>query len=309
MGVMDPRLFELRLFDAEGQWVRSIGGRREEPGEFATETPCLLAGPNGEIWISEGSSRLQRFAADGTLVDARIVPGFSACSTRVMSDGRLVILNSSPEDPFRLRAIVHRLGSSGDLIPGDTFHVETPQPKMVLDGQGIPAAEIPFTPLSGFTISPKGNYIFTDFGSYRFHRRTMAGRTLQTIGREHKPVAIPAEVRDRAVENFVRLGEVMVEQGQDVEISEFSAERVPHFYPAFDWIWVAVDGTVWLARTLESGVDGFDLFADDGRFLGSIESPVSFAEARIAGTTLDHIFAIVPDELGMPYIERWSIVR
>jgi hypothetical protein len=309
--MQDSRFVELRLFDHEGRWVRSIGGPGDGPGEFDARggSSCVVAGPNREIWVSDMRSRLQRFDQDGTLLDDRVVPEIRFCRTAVMRDGGIVTLGGSGDGPTRARAIPHLLGESGELIAGDTFDVELPMPEMVLDRQGNILDAYPFSPGLGFTFIPGGSYLSAEFGSYRFQLRTMEGDTVLIVEREYEPVPIPAEIRDRAVEDFLLLGERVIEWGEDVDASAFSADRVPQVYPPFLQLRPGGDGTSWAARVLESGEDGFDLFDENGLFLGSVASPLSFAEAGIRALTPEHIFVVVPDDLGVPYIERWSIER
>jgi hypothetical protein len=300
---------ELRRFDGEGRFVRSVGRQGEGPGEFTNGSPCVRGGPNQEVWTTDPRSRFQRFDASGQLVDSRLLPGFNACGTFVMSDGHVLTLTSIPEERYHRWAVLHRLGDTGELIPGDSFRVVVPEPVMALDNRGTPVGELPFQPLSGFTIGPHGEYIRAEMDAYRFELRAMNRDTPVIVEREYLPAPIPAEVRDSAIQRFAMMGERVMERNPQTDESEFSADRVPHVYPAFVMLWVNEDGTIWFARTLESGADGFDVFSEEGRFLGSIASLVSFDEARIAATTRDHIYAVVSDELGIPYVERWSINR
>ena len=64
--VLDTQASELRLFDAEGRHVRTIGGRGEGPGQLGgVAAPCAFRGPGDEIWTEEPRRRWQRFDSAG----------------------------------------------------------------------------------------------------------------------------------------------------------------------------------------------------------------------------------------------------
>jgi hypothetical protein len=129
------------------------------------------------------------------------------------------------------------------------------------------------------------------------------------VEREYQPISVPETVRNSAIEEFVEWGNRMLQQSQGIPEGQFSPDRVPDVYPPFDLFFVADDGLIWTTRKLESGEDGFDIFSKEGVFLGSVTSPVSFSQGRVFAATGEHLFAVVQDDLGIPFIERWGIAR
>lgn len=63
-----------------------------------------------------------------------------------------------------------------------------------------------------------------------------------------------------------------------------------------------------LARDLFAAADRrvFDAFDGDGRFRGRIVAPVSFSPRLVTSTTL---VGAITDELGVPYVVRYRLVR
>lgn len=56
--IVDSQANEVRVFDRDGRFVRTIGGRGEGPAEFIGARG-VSHGPNGEIWVEDG--RLKRW--------------------------------------------------------------------------------------------------------------------------------------------------------------------------------------------------------------------------------------------------------
>lgn len=307
--VMDSRFFELRRFDGEGRWVRTVGRRGDGPGEFSG-SDCILGGPNGEVWSMDNPTRLQRFDASGDLVDIHRNPGVRGCTSSLTPDGRLLARGGVFGDQTRMQVVEHRLADSGDLVPGaDTFFIDLLIPDLVVDNQGNGVFEIPFSPLGAWTHDRIGDFYLRAFDRYRIVRRNLVGDTLLIVEREVQPISIPDAVRDAAIQEFMEWGSRMLERNQQIPEGQFSPERVPDVYPSFDAFWVADDGLIWTARMLESGEEGFDIFSSEGVFLGSIASPMPFSQGRVVAATGEYLFAIVEDDLGIPYIERWRITR
>lgn len=66
--VADRQADEVRVFDADGRFVRTVGGRGEGPGEFL-DIGEVFPGPNGEIRIDdETMERFEVFDTSGTRI-------------------------------------------------------------------------------------------------------------------------------------------------------------------------------------------------------------------------------------------------
>lgn len=52
--VADGQTSEIRVFDSDGRFAFRAGGHGEGPGEFS-DICCLAIGPDGELWVREGS--------------------------------------------------------------------------------------------------------------------------------------------------------------------------------------------------------------------------------------------------------------
>ena len=86
-------------------------------------------------------------------------------------------------------------------------------------------------------------------------------------------------------------------------------DLVPRVYPPFDRFHRAWDGTLWVRRRLGDGIDGFDVFDREGRYLGQPEVPAGLDSMSVRLITADRMYVIDADELGVDYVVRLEIVR
>ena len=306
---------DVRVFDADGQFVRTVGQPGEGPGEFGS-IGSVRRGPEGHIWVRDSDlGRYEVFDTAGKRIGGHRMPNRFGGSWR---SGVFFQSELSEEHPGRWVYKIHRLAANGTLEPdGRVFELLDPPPDppmldYTVDGQGyvMPA---PLTPNHDWVFGSEFDFWWSDGydmgGRYEIHAIDLeSGDTLRTIVRQYEPVAISDAVRIAAVEsqlNSVRLA------------SRFGARRpsekamrvVPHVYPPFESFSRSRDGTLWVRRYVAEGVEGFDIFDSEGRYLGQPELPDGFGSMSVWLITEDRMYAIDSDELGVDYVVRLEIVR
>ena len=313
--VVDAQANEARVFDADGRFVRTIGGRGEGPAEFVG-IGLVRHGPNGEMWV--GDDRLYRheiFDTAGTRIGGqRFVTRFVG----VWRDG-LYLAYDWIEESDRNVYRVHRSGATGRLEPdGRVFELpeDPPIPPRIefTDGGRTLLMAAPFTPQRKWTHG-RGLDIWWSDGSdlggrYEvLHIDLESGRTLRKILRQYEPVAISDAVRVAAVqaelESVRRDHRIPGAQHPPPE----AMDAVPRVYPPFEGFHPSRDGTLWVRRLLGDGVVGFDVFDSEGRYLGQPEVPDGFANMSVQLITGDRMYVIDSDEMGVDYVVRLEIVR
>jgi hypothetical protein len=307
--VLDSRAFQMRLFDANGVYMRTVGGSGQRSGEFASN-PCAFAGPNGEIWVEDGLRRWQRFDDEGLLVGTLTVTSNIGCGIRRwLPDGRFLVVNV--DDPYDGTSsfVVYRNSPEGELLPGEGFVAPALAPQATVtwssERGGQFRGQLPFSPPSTAQLGSTGDFWISDGdGRYAIRRQTPAGDTVLVIERAYEPVLILDSLRARAatVPPQAQAGYIRPEEGL--------ADRIPRFYPPFDSFHFATDGSLWVRRHLANGAQGFDVFSSDGAFLGHVTAPQGFANVRIHAITSDKIYGTVGPEVG-PHtmVVRFAIRR
>ena len=306
---------DVRVFDADGRFVRVVGGPGEGPGEFG-RIGTVGTGPDGHIWVSDSDKgRFEVFDTAGNRLDGYRMPGRFGGFWRGGDFFEPFYAGDSDKRMYR----IHRLGASGSLEPdGRVFELPEPppEPPMIEYSDGTSAWHLPapYTPSHDWQIGRNLDYWWSDGsdlgGRYEIrHVDFASGRTLRTIVRHYEPVAISDAARIAAVEAVLESVRTDRGLGSARRPSDRAMRVVPRVLPPFRSFHVAADGSLWVRRHLAEGVTGFDVFDGDGRLLGQPELPAGFGSTRVRWVTADRMYAIDTDELGVDYVVRLEIVR
>ncbi len=300
--VVDAMSADIRVFDADGRPVRTIGRAGQGPGEF-TLPMAIAPAPDGSMWVSDPrQGRIQSFDTAGALVAAHPLPPRAPPREPVVFDsvGRVLQIVTDPRrrtgavmairrDPTNFQAL-DTLPSVEPLSAPAVFKSESSGMWLV---QPIPFTRQPElhlqTGTSHFIGWPGG-------GDYRFGAFRLDGDTLLLIERAYEPVAIPAAALDERLAHLPGGTAAALRRGQ-----------VPKSYPAFDNVHVAPDGHWWVKRTLGPDKATFDVFAPDGVFLGPVETDVDLSRFEPMCLTDDALYGVVRDSLDTPYVVRIGI--
>ncbi len=313
--VADRQADEVRVFDADGRFVRTVGGRGEGPGEFL-DVGDILPGPNGEIWIDdETMERFEVFDTSGARIggynrDTRFWGG------KWTDEGLLLSLGPHPEGP-ELEGVytVYRRASGIVLEPeGRVFEMPAPPPDPPMvefrspDGGAVRTIPPPFSPARRWHLGSRWDAWYTNGrdlgGRYELHRIDLAtGDTLLTIRQWYEAVQVSDSMRAAA------LMSLWGEFAWSERPSENEWRKVPGVYPPLRSVHRSGDGTLWVRRAVGDGVDGFDVFDGNGRYLGQPVGPHGLFGMSVRRISEDHVYAVDTDKLGVDYVVRLAIVR
>lgn len=306
--VMDSQAFELRLFGPDGEFVRSVGGEGDGPGEFGFN-PCASAAPDGQIWVESGG-HWQRFDSAGVLLGRQPVTRSLGCGVTAWRGDQFVAVTADwdPETrDFDSSFILHDRLENGAVVPTDTVPVTTPPGGPTVTwlgstGRPVVTSRMPLTHGGTFRLGAEGDLWVTDGGGeYRLRRESIEGDTLLVVERSYEPVPVPDSVREAEIESLDR---------EDLGWpDDFDRDDVPRVFPPFDRIYEGKDGTLCLRRQVEGGVYELDVFDEGGVYLGPVGTFEGFANASIFEITSTHVYGRVRDDLDVSYVVRWRIDR
>jgi len=307
--VLDGMAHELRLFDQDGAFVRAVGRNGQGPGEFG-RNPCAFPGPNGEIWVEAGR-RWQWFNPEGDLLGGQPVTRNIGCGIQSwLPDGRFIAIASMYDPRTREHEsffLVHDRDPSGEVVVADTAYSpvfpEAPRVDWVDDGgRARISVFMPFVHLAGRTVGSNGDYWISEGGGdFRIRRQTISWDTLVIMERPYEPFPIPDSIRRE---------EMPEREWNGLKLDpEFDPDDVPLVFPPFDRLIPGTDGTLWVRRRIDDGAYGLDVFAPDGRFLGSVATPPEFDRMLIYLITPDHMYGRVTDEMDVQYVVRLAIEK
>lgn len=313
MWVVDAQANELRVFDADGRLVRTVGGPGEGPSEFVRVGPAFH-GPDGTIWVEDLSLvRWEVFDTAGNRVEGHRSPSMLRGGWRQWTrDGAFLVMEPHPETGEAVLG-VYRKADDGGLTSDGRF-LELPAEPMAVplitleDGISSWETPVPFSPQPWGAYGPDLDFWLSDGvaedGRYEIRQLSLeSGQALLTIRRRFAPAEIPDSVRAAALESLRE------EAGDATATPSLTLGIIPRHYPPFDVFHLSTDGTLWVARTFADGRRGFDVFAWDGRYLGRPEAPARLAGMRIQSISATDIHAIDTDEFGVDQVVRLEIRR
>lgn len=330
--VLDQQVPALRAYAPDGTYLRDLGRGGEGPGELKQVDSGLAVFDDGRVLVRDpGNARITVFGPDGEYETEWRIRGSSYTSTPLYVDrdeNAYVQLFEFADDGPQFWFVRY----SRDGVPGDTIPVPRADaaPQLIAehrteDGTNRSSRSVPFWPGRPAVLSRDGEFIFGDTGTYSIDVPRPGGGILR-IQRAFEPVPVLAAERDNVRERLIyNMRET--EPGWD-----WDGPAIPATKPAFQSLMVDGDGRIWTRLYTEAeripdeeierpdpGTQApppsrwrepirFDVFETDGSYLGQLEAPKGFAPSPRPAIEGDRVWAVVRDELDVPYVVRFRIV-
>jgi len=323
VAVADQLAQAVLVFDSSGARATTWGGPGQGPGEYGMITRLDRYRGDSVLVTEIGSHRLSVLSRTGVFgrlitprprLDAR--PGFESVSSCCIGWGAETegggLLMGFPEliplsGPAPRWSVVRlvRTAAEGDAVAdygsfrGGRYGVSTDAP-----------TPLPYHYNNAVSIAPRDvGFGVTDGLSHevRFHG---ANGRLETVGRILRPRAPVTDRMRAATEAYfdrerARIGEAMAE---GAGFDQLRSGPYPDSLPAYTVLLLDEAGNAWAgsfhAPRLEQSAR-FDVFATDGRFLGSVLVPF---EGRVLDVHAGHLLAVVRDELDVQYVQVYGLV-
>ena len=326
--VADGQIGEIRIFDASGAHLQTIGGAGEGPGEFRGLAGAWPTAEGAIVAVDTRLRRITRFGPDGELLATATFegPGERPMIRPIRLAGPGAFLSRvqsldfrSPQSAFTLESLSDPLGTrseylvrhdlAGALI--DTVATVLAQATLT-SGQGsgtnisIQIMLVPFSPAPAATASPEGRIAVTTGRSYEFSLYDPFG-TLERIVRlaEEPPVRTDAHL-EAWVRGSTGDREPMDNAQVEAALRRYEEMPMPDRLPAWNSLLIADSGEIWARRFAIRGAEAVprDVFGADGRFLGQVTVPASIRIQHIGDGRLTVIFT---DDLGVERVEVYEL--
>ena len=307
--VADLQLAEVRLFDADGAFLRTVATRGEGPGEVS-QPVAIAVGPDDELWVVDPRNRRYSvFDSAGSFVTshARDVGSFGLYKQAGFGEGgsrwyeEITVSTGGPRES-RHALLRQPIGDEG-LADPDTFVIapdfDVGSGTFFIDyGDGSAAARpIPYAPELRFAFAGDGSVWSGTGETYRLVQRAFGGDTLRVVEMPDADAPVDRALVDTSMAWLDDLpGNVR---------DQVDPARIPAVAPEFDGIRVDDRGDVWVSlgwRPVGQPSDSarFDVFAPDGRYRGRVTLP--FDPRPWPVVRGDRIAGVVTDELDVPQI-------
>jgi len=324
--VLDSQGQHLKVFAPDGTYERTIGGPGGGPGEIGVAAQSsILMTPGDTVMLADlGNQRVSLYQVDGTFIRSfpiDVAAGFPL-RWELAPDGRVV-------------AQMRNLGIPGSTAPADSMDTIT---ERRLDGTvGDTLMRVP----SGKTISFPGGVPEWHFFVPEPLWALWGDRMLQAVNDRYSiGVYLPGGQLERIIEKPFQLDPVteaderpmrdafqklVVGQGAPPQVAKQLADTRLHFapnYPAFAQMLEGPRGALLVqlfqpistlseeeraSFDFQSGAMGsrqWDVFDDQGRYLGALLMPLRFQPVEFRG---DEIYGVQRDELDVQYVVKLRV--
>lgn len=300
--VLDGHSQEIRVFDRDGHFVRTVGKQGEGPGEFKMATGMSWS-PQGHLWVLDpGTLRFSVLDSLGTFLGSRRVDG----GTLIIPwpggfdrHGRLQHYDRRPREVgggFDMVIVRY----DADMIPTDTLKIprlESPAPFELRAGLRYMSVPVPFAPSPVWHLSPAGDIWWSNGTDYSIRRAAPDGDPVFTISKESSRTP----VTDIDIEMAIAGLEQFTDAGGRVDFRRIPGEKPAlsdFFFDDQDRIWAIPYGEMAQARPT------LDVFDHRGRFLGHVEIPFSFKTTPPPIVRGGAFYAVTTDDFDVPFMVR-----
>lgn len=314
---------EVRVFDAGGAHLRTVGGRGEGPGEFQSLRGAWPVDGGGTLAVQDWPRpHMARFDAEGSFAGAAQLEGFSSpwtffTSLGLVGSGFLLgsvsdLVVEEHEEPFRPPVSFVLYGLDGVLA--DTIATLPDQAGSVLvslNRTGATRMGLPSLPMTaGPSAAGSADGIAITGGDVYEVRFFDPAGSLTQIARlsEAPPVRTDAHVetyvRETHKELRERFGDELDEwyPGEEEDLARHRDLPLLPDLPAYVQLRFADTGELWARRYSLPGAATrrWDVFGRDGHHLGRVVVPASLL---VTGVSLGQLFGVSVDELGVERVE------
>lgn len=331
--VVDGQVPDVRAFSPEGRFLRTVGTPGEGPGEIKSPDGGLAILSDGRILVRDpGNARIQVYAPSGeALATWSIRGGFNTSSPlfRDRQDNVYTQILVDPQADVRDWVIgLVRIGPDG--VAGDTLirpdaGFEAPELEARReDGENrsVSRTGVPFSPSEESTLHPDGYFLHGVSNAYTFSLLRPGSPLIIERAGEAAPVTTGEKAEEEA--------RVTRNMRTTQPNWRWNGPAMPDRKPYFGDLYAGRDGRIWVVIP-QPGVEAddpdhdptdpnsvpdrwkepvaFDVFEDDGTYLGRVTTPMEFSLYPTPRFDGDRVWAVTRDDLGVQRVVRFRVAR
>jgi hypothetical protein len=293
---------ELRIYDDQGHWQATYGGRGSGPGEFAQAMSLHHVRGDSLAIVDVGMDRISVHAPDGQYVRSYSFPISPGGEAWVLEDMALVFIQSHFLG-FGAAAQLHEYPVPLLLLRDGATRADT----LALLSAQLYGSRSSFSPVvfgaqPHFAAGP-GRIYAGSSGQYAIHVFDRLGKPVRTVTTTLPPVPVTdAHLRARLDARSDRArGRGGVAAG---------TSSVPHAaaFPEYSGFLADGAGRLWVRRFAPPGATEVDWHVYDARgaIAGRLSMPVAFQPTQVGE---DYVLGVFTDELGVQYVRSHRLLR
>lgn len=331
--VLDRQAQRIQMYSPEGEYERTIGGPGGGPGELGQM--MASGGGGGGIYMGAGDTllaldmanqRVNLYGPDGSslgsfrlsLEDGMPV-AFRATSSGAITEQVRPFTMPGQEAPASPTDVIVRLGASGEVM--DTL-LEFPSGETFKFGRGGMPEITFFAPEPIWTLTDDMELLFGTNDQYRISVYSPELELERVITREFERQPV-TETDKEALLSWIERMWSRVGVPSQVVSQLRDGITFKEYFPAFASIWTGPAGSIWVQHvlppstlsaeeletydpTVDTGARDWDVFDEEGRYLGVVTMPDRFAPYRMHG---EQLYGVQRDELDVQYVVRLRLLR
>ncbi len=276
--VCDQKANDIKIFNENGGYVRTIGGQGQGPGEFHWPAKICISANRLFIW-EYMNRRLSILSLNGEFIKSINFAWQEGLPNelKTLPDGRLINERIKPDYnnvEFPQECLIELYSSDGDYLK--TIYKRNEFRTKLITQPGRAEVPQPFNPRTYWDVSPAGKMIIGHSSLYKIDVYDPEKGLLFSFSHKHHPVKITAEDKKKHFSGFtvgyVKNGVISRKPGAPSFIIENT--QFPEFKPAFNSILTDSEGNIWVHAFLENREEEnnwFDVFDAQGRFLNKVK--------------------------------------
>ncbi|UCE21710.1 MAG: 6-bladed beta-propeller [Candidatus Aminicenantes bacterium] len=291
--VLDSRAVQIKIFDKNGEPIRTFGSEGQGPGEMQNPQYMQITS-KGEVMVYDpGTRRFLFFSMEGKYLRQTSIAkiAYPLAPIKLDSRGELiaVIVPPPPVGGIELK----KFDSNLDLLMKIS---ETEK-----DDSYLRREREAWQPDLLCVVTQNDNIVWAYPKKYEFHVLNPEGKLIRKIIKDHEPVKVTEEDKERLVERYERL------------LTRLPMTRnkiiFPNYFPAFMDISVDEKGRIFL-RTYERVKDKesffyFDVFNSEGKYIAKVLMLVSLNRPFV--WKKNKLYTIEEDEEGFQMVKRYEV--
>jgi hypothetical protein len=308
--VSDGKENNVKVFDAKGAYLKTIGRSGQGPGEF--NLPAEIEVVRDRLFVREiFNRRVSIFDSAGIFVKSIPIDmaGGTWWAMRALPDGRFIVQKEildyrNPNAPHEMHLDLY----SKDLEPIKTIYRHGILRDKYITEPVRTNVPIPFAANVHWSILPDGMVVVGYSESYEIEIHDPDKGKLASFKHEYKPAEVTAKDKEAAFQGMVSSfggpeGRTVTQGAPDyiVKNTEF-----PKFKPPFLDLKTDGRGRIWVelyGSTISNESPPRDVFDSAGRFLGSIRIVGDYSTYRMANAG-DIFWALHTTK-----DEEWTVVK
>lgn len=308
--VYDRQAKEIRVFGADGKFVKTIGRVGSGPGELRDAEGVAFA-PDGSLWMRDAANaRFTVFNAEGVYQHGwtmRFCSSQGAWNPQMDARGRLLDVDCMVKDGRGQGYAIlgyhldrSKIDTIAEMPACGTRELAEAATFITKRGTSTTYRAIPHSPRSMTALGPSGEvWCVANSATYTIQRIVPGARDTIRVSRRLAPSPLSSAERDTIIKNFA----ANTPDG-------LAMSRVPKVRPAIDRIVADGEGRLWVTRTAPTGTTELDVIDASGRViatmsLGKIKTSI-YTPFTVLG---DNVYLVVLDDDDVPVVGRFRIAR